>query len=301
MARKKPIELTKLVDDYCRRSDVSTGYQRQLHSAVSALRKSINRDTPTTADLNVANINKCIEQRTLSDHTRHNRRRYLSLLAKEAVRLGYLKSFDTESVFKVRRKRTIPKGYSLAQAKAIATTILKPPTKELGDWLADDYQIGVNRQAWWLAFVLASWDTGHVSDMRLLLKSELDFEGRVTRLRHKTGKLIRSQLSKAALLAIDKIQLPNVQEVFPRWCNCVSRKCVTVEFRRIAGAAKVGGSLKWFRSGSGTQVEIENPGQGHQHLSNSRRVFENNYLVQPLLVNQPILSPTPLIEIEGEA
>ena len=136
-----------------------------------------------------------------------------------------------------------------------------------------------------------------------MFRSEMDMNGKFFRIRQKTnrfGKIIRGQLSQLALEMVYKIQKQKNNKcryLFPKWCRCENWKCGSEEFRTIADESGVGGYLKYFRSGAGTAVENDHPGRGQEFLSNSRRVFEENYLVLHHLKDQEVLAPRPLLEV----
>ena len=64
----------------------------------------------------------------------------------------------------------------------------------------------------------------------------------------------------------------------------------------IAEVSECPGTLKYFRSGAGTNVEKNNPQSGHQFLANSRRVFEENYLVRSHLKGREVISPESILD-----
>ena len=285
--------LIKFSQDYVRRRDLSKGYQHQILCTVRAFGRSMSKD-PTVSDLSAQSINHLISAKSVSDETRNNRRRMLLTLAAEAARMGLIERIDPFFVQKIKRRKKLPKGYSIDQARQIIQAIAKPPKRE--KWFQFVYENGVRRRDWWLAYLLACWDSGAVQDMRLLTRDQIDPDGSYWFLRHKTGKVVDGRLSRPTLAAIKRIDRPRQRLLFPRWCNCKNGKCISEEFRVIAEVSECPGTLKYFRSGAGTNVEKNNPQSGHQFLANSRRVFEENYLVRSHLKGRDVISPEPLVD-----
>lgn len=273
-----------------RRGDLSRGYLKQLLACVSAIDKYLERES-TTDDLTAETINNWIDwalsHTELVKTTINNRRRAFRTLAKAYT------NQELTGVYCVRPHNKLPDGYSWQQAKAIVDSVRRCQSQ----WLEFRYRaIGIKRRDWWYAYLLACWDSGAPTDMRLLRKSELAEDGCIWKLRQKTGKLISPQLSTEALRAIKKISKRKDDLVIPKWCNCVNSKCISQEFRVIRDLAGQPGTLKWFRSGSGTNAEDEHPDQGHIHLGNSRRVFLAAYLVRKHLTRKrPTVKPRPLV------
>lgn len=67
------------------------------------------------------------------------------------------------------------------------------------------------------------------------------------------------------------------------------------EARKLISAAGLPGSLKWLRSGSGSNFERLHPGRGHEHLGNTRAVFEAHYLVDEIVNSDAALLPEALV------
>ena len=65
-----------------------------------------------------------------------------------------------------------------------------------------------------------------------------------------------------------------------------------MEFSRIVAKAGLDGSFKKLRKSSGTRAEQLEPGRGHIHLGNSRKVFEQHYLGNDPAKIQPIRLPS---------
>jgi hypothetical protein len=87
--------------------------------------------------------------------------------------------------------------------------------------------------------------------------------------RHKTGSEV------LVWLPVELVNHVTAGLVWPRpWSAEWDRRT----FQKIAAAAGLVGTMKKLRRSSGVSVEILHPGHGHEHLGNSRRVFERHYL-----------------------
>lgn len=295
------MRLLELAKTHVLRNDLSDAYLRQLICTVNSLAALIGF-APSTSDLTIENINRVVANPKISKTTRDNRRRMLMTLAGVAAQERLIDRIDPFYIHKVKKQKQLPKGYSWDEANRIVFTLENPPVEWApgqsmkqgpAEWLNEPLRNGLIRRQWWLAFVLMAWDTGHPSDITRFTKSEMDMNGRITAARSKTGKLIRSQLSAAALRAVHAIQLERDRKLLPRWCHCVNKKCLSEDFGKISHLAGVGGFIKYLRAGAGSNVENENPGTGHLFLSNNRRTFEEHYWDRRH-DSGPILSPRPL-------
>ena len=86
--------------------------------------------------------------------------------------------------------------------------------------------------------------------------------------------------------AIDASFPPDRELIWPLWgrLGCWRRAA-----KRLVRAAGLPGSIGRLRHSSGTAVEIKHPGRGHEHLGNTRAVFERNYLDHQMIEGNKVL------------
>jgi hypothetical protein len=137
------------------------------------------------------------------------------------------------------------------------------------------------RRKFWREIITAAWYTGLSSnDLHLLSRVNVATDGRMLAERHKTGKRVLSWLPPELTKSIR-------ESAQPPWALQTSREFFRLEFRRITKAAGLKGTFKKLRKSSGTNVEIHFPGKGHEHLANTRQVFEQHYLSVDALPAKP--------------
>ena len=280
------MKVMELIALYVSTKDVSANYQHQLEAFGRKL-VDISGSELCKDAFKAEHINKLIHRSSnYADSTRSNFRRRYICVSKFAKKQGVIDKTQRKRVALVRKKVLTPTGYSFDQASEIVEVVSPSPPSWLSqtdrNWLAKQMQgTGVIRRAWWYAYLLACWDSGHPTDLRTLKRDELK-EDVIYRPRGKTaesGNMIFCRLNPATMEAIKAMGWGG-DYVFPNWGDGENWTCLWKDYSRISSLARVGGKLKWFRSGSGTDYERENPGEGHKLLSNGRGVFEKHYLIK---------------------
>jgi hypothetical protein len=135
--------------------------------------------------------------------------------------------------------------------------------------------------------ILAGYHTGLAQgDLHRLTRADFREDGTLLYSRAKTGSAVVAWMPPEVLVG-----LPTEGPLFPRrWSGEQFRK----DFRRIVQTAGLQGTFKTLRKTSGTLAELLN-GRGHEHLANSRRVFELHYLDR----KQVHRAPTKLPPLDG--
>lgn len=128
-----------------------------------------------------------------------------------------------------------------------------------------------------------AWHTGlSKNDLHLIRAKDFTEDGTLVYERHKTGEPVVAWVPPELLVG-----LPAFGVLFPkRWSDEQFRK----DFKRIVTAAGLTGTFKKLRKTSGTQAELLT-GKGHEHLANSRKVFESHYLDRRIVHREPIKLP----------
>lgn len=150
----------------------------------------------------------------------------------------------------------------------------------------------IHRAKWWNAYIRLAWDSGLAPcDVVLVTRRSLSLERATRTIRSKTGKRVWFHVRESTLAAIDATFPPRRPECLPLWG---SWEMFRREFKRLANYADIPeATAKWIRAGSGCDVEKQAPGTGHQHLANSRAVFEQAYYV-PEICGESLPTPTPI-------
>ena len=132
----------------------------------------------------------------------------------------------------------------------------------------------VERGPFWLAVVLALYDTGLRLGDLLRLEAKQLLAGRPFPVcQHKTRKLVDVALSPETIEAIKRIYSPSR----PRPFDILNRRSFYIAFADLCKAAGLQGRTKRLRITSGSRVEQFHPGEGHLHLGNGREVFASHY------------------------
>lgn len=131
---------------------------------------------------------------------------------------------------------------------------------------------------------LVAWHTGlSQNDLYRIERRDFDEGGTLIFDRHKTGETVVAWVPPELLDG-----LPATGPLFPkRWSDEQFRK----DFKRMVKAAGLAGTFKTLRKSSGTAAEQLTPGRGHEHLANSRRIFETHYLDRKRVHREPIRLP----------
>jgi integrase len=139
----------------------------------------------------------------------------------------------------------------------------------------------------WKTIIPAAWYTG-LSFCDLL---------RVERSNILPGGVLvieRSKTKKRVVVWLPPELTRQLHQRFPGrlWVLTTSQEYFRRQFKKIAAAAGLTGSFKKLRKSSGTAIEILHPGRGHEHLGNTRQVFEQHYLSVAAMPLKPLKPPT---------
>jgi integrase len=191
-------------------------------------------------------------------------------LADAAFEDGLCPAIRRRKVMRVALPERIPLAWTVDQAKRL----LAACDRLTGHHAAT----GIRRRDYWRSFVLAAWDTGlRGCDLRRLRVDVVVGApgGRLVHVQHKTKKKVAVTMRSETIQAIHQTIPPERELVWPLWGRL---ELFRREARRLVRFGGLPGSLKCLRSGSGTAVERESRGRGHEHLGNTRKVFEASYL-----------------------
>ena len=256
-----------LFGQYVGEREVSAAYRDGLRFCIADLERFRGDDLHVT-DLRPELVNQWLAhaaKRGLSAETRKSRRRMVLTL------WGY--AADLDLVAGPRRVSPV-KGRDRVNSAWTATEVGQ--LLDACDQLHGTYRNGVDRRLYWSAYVRAAWDSGlRGCDLRRLERSQIRPDGTVTLVQHKTGRRIRCRLRPATVAAIDATYPPDRPLCFATWGRL---ELWRREALRLVTLSGLKGGIGRLRHSSGTAVELENPGRGHEHLGNTRAVFEKHYL-----------------------
>jgi len=262
------IDILEIANRYVTTHDISEGHARELRGHARRYGQPLSAEC-LNADL------KRLRSLGRSDSYIRNRRVYVLMLWRYAASLDLITDPPMSKIMRVRRRDLVPCGYI---AKEVARLV------ESASYLNGTYSSGISRAAWWMSFIQSDWDTGlSVCDMLAVERSWIQPNGEFITVRHKTGKRVKVGLWPSTITLIDATFPPERELIWPL---TISREMMRRTFATIARKAKLGGSLKWLRAGSGTSVD-ELHGHGEQHLGNTRQVFEQHYLCSTLQARLP--------------
>jgi integrase len=153
-------------------------------------------------------------------------------------------------------------------------------------WLPRQHESGMSRAAWFDLAIRMAWDTGlRWGDLVNLPVSAIRPDGSGQWTQSKTAKVISFQVA-ASTMEILRASL----EACPRSLVCpwtASHETWGDQVGLLVTKAGIRpGTWKWIRRGSGSDVEAQAPLSGHEHLGNTRRVFEQSYACRSIIGRQ---------------
>ena len=151
----------------------------------------------------------------------------------------------------------------------------------------DDSLAALYRRHFWSTAIPGAWHTGlSQGDLFRLHESHVDPKtGRVVINRSRTGKRV---VTSMPLELFERVRGSGL--LFEPQTGAEHFRA---EFSRIVTAAGLAGTFKKLRKSSGTFAERLEPGRGHQHLGNTRKVFETHYLGTDAISVEPVRLPSP--------
>jgi integrase len=190
------------------------------------------------------------------------------------------------------RRCCVPESVVTAWTKVEVEQLLAAAAK-----LPRRHKCGLKRSEWWPLAIRVAWDSGlRWADQVSIPVSAVRPDGLVSVRQNKTGKVATFQFSPSTMAALRASLERCARSLVIPWPSSgeTFRDQVTLLVQK-AGIRQ--GTWKWIRRGSGTDVELQEPGTGHQHLGNTRAVFERSY-GDKTIIGRRIPSPRELA-IEG--
>jgi integrase len=156
------------------------------------------------------------------------------------------------------------------------------------------HRCGVRRSAWRDLAIRVAWDTGlRWGDLVALRVDALGPDGTGVVVQSKTSRAITVRLSAGTLEALRASLAACPRDLVCPWPASGETFRAQVD-RLVARAGIRGGTWKWIRRGSGTDVELQAEGAGHRHLGNTPAVFRVSY-EDPAIVGRRTPTPRELL------
>lgn len=170
------------------------------------------------------------------------------------------------------RRCCVPESVVEAWTKAEVEQLLVAAAK-LPRW----HPCGLRRSEWWPLAIRVAWDSGlRWADQIAVKVASVRPDGFVSVQQNKTGKVSTFQFSESTMKALrESLERCPRSLVIPWTVSGETFRDQVTALVRKAGIRT--GTWKWIRRGSGSDVELQQSGAGHQHLGNTRAVFERSY------------------------
>lgn len=174
------------------------------------------------------------------------------------------------------------------------------------------HRCGLRRSVWWDLAVRIAWDSGlRWGDLISLPVASVRPDGAGEWSSSKTGRVAAFRLSGSTREALAASLAACPRLIVCPWPASHETFCDQVE-RLVAKAGIRTGTWRWIRRGSGSDVEAQQLGAGHEHLANSPAVFDRHYAARSiigrrapspreLLVEPPARGPAPAVPRRGPA
>jgi integrase len=155
------------------------------------------------------------------------------------------------------------------------------------------HKCGLPRPVWWDLAIRTAWDTGlRWGDVIRLRASHVQTDGTIVSGQSKTSKVNVGKLSETTMAVLRDTLAACPRDLVCPWP--ATAETFRQQFGRLVRKAGVrAGTWKWLRRASGTDVEAQQPGAGHEHLGNTERVFRRHYADRSI-IGRRIPSPRPL-------
>jgi integrase len=187
------------------------------------------------------------------------------------------------------RRCSVPESVVEAWTKAEVEQLLDASAK-----LPRRHKCGLRRSEWWPLAIRVAWDSGlRWADQVAIPVGSVRPDGFVSVRQNKTGKVSTFQFSPTTMQAL-RASLERCPRslVIPWTVSGETFRDQVTSLVKKAGIRK--GTWKWIRRGSGSDVELQQSGAGHQHLGNTKAVFERSY-GDKTIIGRSIPTPRELV------
>jgi hypothetical protein len=256
------MQLSVFVAQYLNARPVSAGYARTLIKRSAKLEQFAGR-SELPAVFNEATINSFLASLNgLSPFTKNKYRADFLALWRAAADVDAVPYPQARRIRRERIVAQVVECYLEHEARALVVA---------AEHLDGAYPNGVARRQYWPAIIRAAWDSGlRRGDLWKLKASSIRKDKTAVIVQSKTGQAIVCRFHPSTIKAIGRAG-GNLEWSLCEWC-------FGVHFQEIATLSGIGrGTFRWLRRGSGSRIDADRPGRGHNHLGNTRGVFERHY------------------------
>jgi len=273
--------LNEFVDLYIASRDISDGYAEQLGCLVHAVERLEGRPIKLLElDADLVNRHLKSTRDVLAPETRKSRRKMFLTVWQGAADAGLLAEPPRRKIMNITVPDKLQCAWTVDQVRQLLHVC-----SQIRGYFPND----IKRSLYWSSYVMAAWDSGlRGVDLRRLHRLAITADGACVLIQHKTGRRLRIKFRPATVQAIDATFPPDRDFCFPLWGRLETWRRAAKKLVTLAG---VGGHIGQLRHSSGTAVEIQYPGHGHEHLGNTRQVFEKHYLDHEKIAGQSLLPP----------
>lgn len=187
--------------------------------------------------------------------------------------------------------REIREGQPVERVRSIKTPPLDPhalSAAEVERLLAACSSLPADRRWLYVLMLSLGYYTGlDAADILKLERKSIGSDGSIYFRRGKTGQPIHVRIPSDVLTIIDA-KCPKRGPIIQLG---VSRERFRQVVRELFDEAGLVGSFKTLRKSAGSLVEQQQPGKGHQHLGNTRAIFEKHYEAKRITRHDPTMPP----------
>jgi integrase len=276
---------------YAAARDVSAESIKRSYITPTVMLSRFLKRTALVSDLNTPTVNAFVADALtrIGRVSVNNYRRQLLMYWRFAFEEGIAQEYPRK-VRRIKIPARIIEGYDVSQfGKLLAAA----------DGLEGAMRkTGVDRRIWFITFLQVAWFTGlRLSDVFAIERDSItvdeDGVGRFTVIQHKTGHTIPRELPPHCMQQVDRCMASGKprKTVLPFHDYRVE---FYREYRHLADAAGVGGTARWLRRGSASEVEHAHPGFGRYHCGHkSSTMFDLAYRVNRIVQTDVPLPPAP--------
>jgi integrase len=272
--------------DYTLRRDIKPGTLRQYVIVADLVERWAGR--PVRLDeLDERSVSEWLRDYSakVAPHTVRGKKSMLLALWRAAADDGLC---EEPSARRVRRVR-VPEQVITAWTKAEVEQLLATAST-----LKRRHRCGLPRSQWWDLAIRVAWDSGlRWGDLVTLRVDAIAHDGSCSLSQSKTGKVSSFRLSATTMEALSDSLKSCPRKLICPWP--ASGETFRDQVGRLVARAGIrGGTWKWIRRGSGTDVELQAEGAGHRHLGNTPAVFRASY-EDPAIVGRRTPTPRELL------
>lgn len=240
----------------------------------------------TVIDLADQPVNEWLAALLVDGLTRRTVRGYrgaLVMLWRYAVEIGLLDA-PPKRLRRIKVPKLIPQAWTQEEVGRLLTQAVA---------FSGFYRCGVRRSTYWLAVVLAIWESGlRIGDLLRLRKDQIGADGRVCVTQRKTSWPVVFRFSERTMVLVREITAAHDGPLL--FGGVVSRKWVFVTFKRLATNACLTGGTKKIRKSGATAVERDTKGAAPGYLGHKGGTVAYEFYVDPTQAGIDKPAPPPL-------